>query len=139
VLHISYDHLNALVAHARSEDPNECCGILVGSDDTVMAAYRISNIAKSPYRYLMDSQEFLDADIKTEKMGWEFLAFYHSHTHSQAYPSDTDVRMAQQSGYHDVYYVLISLEDNDDPDIRVFLINERGDITEVNYEIASLR
>ena len=139
MLHISCDHLNTIVAHARLEYPNECCGILVGTDDTVMTAYRISNIAKSPYRYLMDSQEFLDADIKTENMGWEFLAFYHSHTHSRAYPSDTDVRMAQQSGYHDVYYVLISLEDNNNPDIRVFLINERGDITEVNYEISSLK
>ena len=139
MLHISCDHLNTIVAHARLEYPNECCGILVGTDDTVMTAYPISNIAKSPDRYLMDSQEFLDADIKTENMGWEFLAFYHSHTHSRAYPSDTDVRMAQQSGYHDVYYVLISLEDNNNPDIRVFLINERGDITEVNYEISSLK
>jgi len=134
VLHISYDHLNELVAHARSEYPNECCGIFAGSDDTVMFSYRISNTTESPYRYLMDSQEFLDADIDAEENGWEFLAFYHSHTHSKAYPSDTDVRMAQQSGYHDVYYVLVSLEDNDAPDIRVFLINECGDIIEVNYD-----
>jgi proteasome lid subunit RPN8/RPN11 len=83
----------------------------------------------------MDPQEFLDADLAVERKGWEFLAFYHSHTHSPAYPSDTDVRMALQSGYLDVYYVLVSLEDRDDPDVRAFRIDESGAISESELRI----
>ena len=83
----------------------------------------------------MDPQEFLKADLDTEKNGMNFLAFYHSHTHSPAYPSLTDVRMALQSGYLDVFYILISLEDHGDPQIRAFLIDETGEITEQQVEI----
>ena len=128
-------HADEMVAHASEEDPNECCGILAGRDGTAQRLYRITNSAKSPYRYLMDPQEFLDADLDSERNGMEFLAFYHSHTHSPAYPSPTDVRMAQQSGYHDVHYVLVSLEDHDNPQINAYLIKESGEVVEQPLEV----
>ena len=124
-----------MIAHSLEEDPDECCGILAGGSGTVRRLYRIRNAAKSPYRYLMDPQQFLKADLDSERNGCEFLAFYHSHTHSPAYPSQTDVRMALQSGYLDVYYVLVSLENKRAPDIRAFRIDEQGEITEHELRI----
>ena len=124
-----------MIDHSQSEDPNECCGILAGKNGTVTKLYRITNTAKSPYRYLMEPQEFLNADKDSESNGSEFLAFYHSHTHSPAYPSQTDVRMAQQSGYFEVYYILVSLEDHDAPQIRAFHIAESGDIVEEQFAV----
>ena len=93
MLKIEKEHAAEMIAHALEEDPNECCGILSGKDGLVSHVYRITNTARSPYRYLMDPQEFLNADKDSESKGREFLAFYHSHTHSPAYPSQTDVRM----------------------------------------------
>jgi proteasome lid subunit RPN8/RPN11 len=124
-----------MVAHSLEEDPDECCGILSGSSGTVQRLYRITNAAKSPYRYLMDPQEFLKADLDSEWNGCEFIAFYHSHTHSPAYPSQTDVRMALQSGWLEVYYVLVSLEDPAAPQIRAFHIDEDGEVEEEAPEI----
>ena len=128
-------HADEMIAHSLEENPNECCGILSGTNDTSKKLYQITNSANSPYRYLMDPQEFLKADLDTEQNGMDFLAFYHSHTHSPAYPSVTDVRMALQSGYLDVFYILISLEDHSDPQIRAFFINETGEISEQQIEI----
>ena len=128
-------HADEMIAHSLEENPNECCGILSGTNDTSKKLYQITNSANSPYRYLMDPQEFLKADLDTEQNGMDFLAFYHSHTHSPAYPSVTDVRMALQSGYLDVFYILISLEDHSDPQIRAFLIDEAGEISEQQIEI----
>ena len=130
MLSIGKQYADEMVEHSLEEDPNECCGILAGKSDQVLHLYRITNTANSPYRYLMDPQEFLNADLDSERRGWEFVAFYHSHTHSPAYPSMTDVRMALQSGYFDVYYVLVSLENRADPRIRAFHIDESGAITE---------
>jgi proteasome lid subunit RPN8/RPN11 len=123
-----------MVAHSMEEDPNECCGILSGTDGTVQELYRITNTTKSSYTYLMDPQEHLNADLDTERKGMEFVAFYHSHTHSPAYPSATDVRMALQSGYLEVYYVLVSLENKAEPMIRAYRIDEAGNITEDQIE-----
>ena len=125
-----------IIAHARQEDPDECCGILAGRDGAAAKLYRITNTVRSPYRYMMDPQEFLDADLDSERNGMEFVAFYHSHTHSPAYPSQTDVRMAQQSGYHDVHYILVSLEDRESPQINAYLIHESGEIVKQPLEIA---
>ena len=134
-MRIDRAHAGEIIAHALEEDPDECCGILAGRDDAAMKLYRITNSARSPYRYVMDPQEFLNADLDAERNGMEFVAFYHSHTHSPAYPSQTDVRMAQQSGYHDVHYILVSLEDHDDPRINAYLIRESGEIVEQPLEI----
>ena len=130
MLRIEKRHVDDMIAHALEEDPNECCGILSGKDGLVQRAYRITNTTKSPYRYLMDPQEFLNAELDAERDGLETLSFYHSHTHSPAYPSSTDVRMALQSGWLDVCYVLLSLEIRSDPEIRAYYIDEDGGITE---------
>ena len=136
MLRIAKSYAAEMIAHSLEEDPNECCGILAGNDETVHHLYRITNTAESPFRYLMDPQEQLNAMLDSDRNGWELLAFYHSHTHSQAYPSSTDVRMALQSGWLDVYYILVSLEDKVDPDIRAFRIDENGEVAEAEYELA---
>ena len=134
MLRIDKKFSDEMIAHSIEEDPNECCGILSGADGTVQELYRITNTAKSPYRYLMDPQEHLNADLDSERKGMEFVAFYHSHTHSPPYPSGTDVRMALQSGYLDVHYVLVSLESKVEPQVRAFRIDEAGNITEDEIE-----
>lgn len=136
LLAISKKFAEEMVAHAKGEDPNECCGILAGKDGTIHRLYRITNTTLSPYRYLMDPQEFLNADKDSELNGWEFLAFYHSHTHGPAYPSQTDVRMAVESGWLDLYYVLVSLENKERPDLRAFHIHESSQIVEDELEVA---
>ena len=135
-MEITRAQADEIIAHALEEDPDECCGILAGRDGAASRLYRITNTVKSPYRYMMDPQQFLDADLDSERNGMEFVAFYHSHTHSPAYPSQTDVRMAQQSGYHDVHYILVSLEDRDNPQISAYLIHESGEIVQQPLEIA---
>ena len=90
----------------------------------VTKLYRITNTAHSPFRYVMDPQEQLGAMLECDRNGWDIMAFYHSHTHSPAHPSQTDVRMALQSGYLDEHYVLVSLENADAPAIRAFKIDE---------------
>ncbi len=135
MLHIPRPFEVEMIAHAQEEDPNECCGILSGSDDKVSKLYRITNVKRSPVRYLMDPQEQLNAMLDSERNNREVLAFYHSHTHGPAYPSITDVRMAQQSGWLDVYYVLVSLEDKSDPHVRAFHIKVSGEIAEEELRI----
>lgn len=127
-----------MIAHSRQEDPNECCGILAGRNGIVAKLYRIANVTPSPYRYVMEPQEMLNAMRDADSNEWDITAFYHSHTHSPAYPSPTDVRMAQQSGWlgDDVYYILVSLEDKAYPGIRAFRIMESGEIVEQDFAIA---
>ena len=137
LLRISQAHVYEMITHAQADDPNECCGILGGADDSVTRLYRITNTAHSPYRYLMAPQEQLNAMLDCDRNGWDVLAFYHSHTHSAAYPSPTDVRMAQESGWigEHVIYVLVSLEDKANPLVRMFNIAEDGTITETEFEV----
>ena len=135
MLRIQKQHASEMIAHALEDDPNECCGILAGKDQVALRLYRITNTAGSPYRYLMDPQEQLNAMLDSERNGLEILAFYHSHTHGPAYPSGTDVRMAQESGWLDVYYVLVSLEDRANPQIRAYHIGDDGEITEEEFYV----
>ena len=137
MLKIEKHHAEEMITHSKQENPNECCGILSGKEQKAIKLNRITNIAKSPFRYVMDPKEFLDADLESEKAGLKFVAFYHSHTHSPAYPSETDVRMALQSGYLNVNYILISLENVDEPVLRAFKINESGSVEEEELKIGA--
>ncbi len=106
-----------------------------GGNEIAKSIIPITNTVKSPYRYQMDPQEFLDADKKAGRLDLSIVAFYHSHTHTPAYPSETDVRLAVESGWIDPYFVLISLENNLSPDLKMYRISLDGSITEQKYSL----
>lgn len=106
-----------LVAHAREDMPNECCGLIAGRDGTATRVMRAVNTEASPFMYVMDPREQMRLMEEVEDAGEDLLAIYHSHTRSAAYPSRTDVDLAF---FPDPLYVIVSLVDRDSPEIRAF-------------------
>ncbi|MBW3657580.1 MAG: M67 family metallopeptidase [Actinobacteria bacterium] len=107
-----------LVDHSWSDFPYEVCGLLGVEPDGTLHHFPITNAERSMTYYVMDAKELLKAMREIEDAGWG-LAIYHSHTHTQAYPSDTDIRLA---AYPDATYLIVTLQDRDRPDIRAFSI-----------------
>ena len=128
---LSTAQANEIVAHAREDAPNECCGILVGRDSRVEKLYRARNVEASPVKYLIDPQDMFRAYKEAEEKEWEIVAFYHSHTTSEAYPSPTDVRLAT---WPDSLYLLVTLQNPENPVIRAFHIVD-GQVTEEELTI----
>jgi proteasome lid subunit RPN8/RPN11 len=146
-LKIPQQILDAMVAHARELDPHECCGLLAGKEGLVVRHYRITNTVardaqavevfdaadvkrlgllsegtRAEVAYFMDPKEMLAAFKDMRQHELELTVIYHSHTHSPAYPSLTDVGLAY---YPDATYLIISLEDKARPDLRAYRINDR--------------
>ena len=111
-------YVDEMIAHAVEDAPNECCGIIAGKDGVAVKFFRAKNSEASPYRYSVDSKDLLKIFRECEENDWSFLAIYHSHTASEAYPSPTDVRLAY---WPEAYYILVSLADKD-PVVRAFRI-----------------
>ncbi len=118
--------IDEMIAHARGDAPNECCGIIAGQDGRAVKLFRANNAEASPYRYNVDPQDLFRIHRECEQNGWEFLVIYHSHTASEAQPSGTDVRLAF---WPETFYVLVSLMQPDQPVVRAFRIVE-GQVTE---------
>jgi proteasome lid subunit RPN8/RPN11 len=107
--------LQAMIDHARAEDPNEMCGVIVGDRPAAAAGKPLRweparNRAASPLRYEIHPDDLLRLTIETEDAGGEFWAIVHSHTHSPPYPSATDLGLAF---YPDALYLLISLAEDE--------------------------
>jgi proteasome lid subunit RPN8/RPN11 len=119
---ISQGLLDEMVAHARDDLPNECCGLVGGVDGEATEVIRVANAAASPLRYEMDPKAQYDAYKAIEDRGHELLAIYHSHTKSAAYPSQTDVNQAV--AWPDQVYVIVSLEDREAPDVKGYLLKD---------------
>jgi len=120
-----------LVAHAREEAPNECCGMIGRSDGKGATVYRSINAEASPLRYSLDAGDQFRIMEEMERRGEELIGIYHSHTASAAYPSQTDVNLAT---YPDAVYVIVSLEEPESPDLRGFWIRD-GRIDDAKLEI----
>ena len=131
MLKLEKRYVDEMVAHALEDDPNECCGILAGHRGEVAKLYRMTNVAQSPYRYELDGKEMLPILREIDDNGWELLAIYHSHTHSPAYPSPTDVRLAT---WPEALYILVSLVNHDNPAVLAFRIVD-GEITEEELRV----
>lgn len=114
--------IDEMVAHARDDLPNECCGMIGGTEGEAIEVIRVENAAASPLRYEMDPRAQYDAYRSIEDRGHELLGIYHSHTKSAAYPSQTDVNQAV--AWPDQVYVIVSLEDPDAPDVRGYLLRD---------------
>ncbi len=146
-LNIPQSILEDLVSHAQQCAPYECCGLLAGQDGQVTKHFRISNTVakndqaikvfaeaevkhlkdlseqtKAEVAYFMDPQEMLQAFKEMRATDLTLLVIYHSHTHSPAYPSETDVGLAY---YPDVAYLIVSLENFQVPTIQAFMIQEK--------------
>jgi [CysO sulfur-carrier protein]-S-L-cysteine hydrolase len=116
-----------LLAHAREEAPNECCGLIGGSDRVARTVYRAHNAEASPLRYNLDPQDQLRIYDEIEERGEELTAIYHSHTASPAYPSQTDINLAlmdrRENGevvgkeqlFPGVVYLIASLAEGEEP------------------------
>ena len=117
--------VEAIVEHARAEDPNEACGLVIGDRSAgeggrALRFVATRNKAASPYRYEIHPDDLLRLTIETDDAGEVFWAIVHSHVRSPAYPSPTDVGLAF---YPDALYVLVSLAE-DEPAIGAFRIVE---------------
>ena len=136
MLELPRRYAEEMIAHARDEAPNECCGILAGEGGRVLRLYRAINAEHSPYRFDIDSRDLYRIHAEVEALGWEFVAIYHSHPQSEAYPSPTDVAMARLPGpgeavdlWPGAVYLIVSLTDPAVPQIRAFRF-ERGIVVE---------
>lgn len=121
-MRISQDLIDEMVAHAREDLPNECCGMVGGRDGEASEVVRVANAAASPLRYEMDPQEQYDALKAIEDGGGELLAIYHSHTKSAAYPSQTDVNQAV--AWPDQVYLIVSLANPESPEVKAYLLKD---------------
>lgn len=120
-------HWDELIAHARQEAPNECCGYARGRDGTIDAVYRAVNERRSPYGFELGF-EALKATNELDDEGWE-VATYHSHPRSAAEPSQTDINLAT---YPDWTYLIVSLLG--EPHVRAWRIAD-GKVDEQPVEI----
>lgn len=125
-LHLPRRVFDELVAHAWSDFPYEVCGLLGLHADGDVEVIPVANAERSMRYYVMDSRELLRAMRRIEDDGLG-LVIYHSHTHTQAYPSATDVRHA---AYPEALYAIVTLQDRDAPAVRAFTILD-GAVAEV--------
>ena len=123
--------LDRIVAHARREFPNECCGLIAAADGVPTKVFPMTNADASPVTYRLDGKEQLQVFDQMEADGLELWAIYHSHTHSEAYPSETDVKLAF---YPDARYLVLSLADRSAPALRSFSIVD-GEVAEEELTI----
>src|ERR671938_2123526 len=108
--------LDEVVAHARADAPNECCGVIAARGGDAVAVHRARNAAASPLRYEMDGMEQYRIQTAIEDAGLELGAIYHSHTRSAPVPSQTDINLAF---YPDALYIIVGLS-GDEADVRAY-------------------
>jgi len=99
-----------IVGHCLGGLPDEACGLLGGDAPTALVStcYPTRNLAASAKLYTVDPAQHLRADRDAESRGEQIIGVFHSHTHTDAYPSPTDVAQAPDPAWH---YVLVSLRD----------------------------
>ena len=127
-----------IVEQALREFPNECCGLVAAEDDVAVKVFPMTNTDASPATYRLDGTEQLKVFNQLEERGWDLWAIYHSHTHSEAVPSKTDVARAHYPDgsptYPGVRYLVVSLEKRADPVLRSFFFVD-GVVTEEELAI----
>jgi proteasome lid subunit RPN8/RPN11 len=135
VLRLPRDLYVEMVAHCLAGLPDEACGLLVGSygGDEPTHLFATTNAAASAVVYEIDPKEMLRVDRAARALGADIMGVFHSHTHTDAYPSPTDVAQAADPGWH---YVLVSLRDTH-PVVRSYTIRD-GQIGEERVEVPGL-
>jgi proteasome lid subunit RPN8/RPN11 len=137
-LKISRALVAEIVAHARQDHPDEACGVIAGpiGSDSPQRFIPMINAARSPNFYEFDSTDLLKLYREMDANEEDPIVIYHSHTHTEAFPSRTDIMYASEPGAH---YVLVSTRETGNQDgpfeFRSFRIVD-GEVTEEQVEIS---
>jgi [CysO sulfur-carrier protein]-S-L-cysteine hydrolase len=129
--------LDDVIAHAREEYDAECCGMLAyapigpGGAQEAVRVHRATNIFASRKRFEIDGKELLRTLNEFEENGWDLGAIYHSHTHTDPYPSQTDINFA--ANWPGLEWVIVGLA-GEQPDVRSYLI-EGAEVREVPLQV----
>ena len=122
--------LDQIIAQARAEAPDECCGMIASIDGEAVAVHPAVNAAHSPLRYEIDGKDQIRIFDAIDEAGHDLGAIYHSHTRSEAVPSQTDINLAF---YPDAIYVIVGVAGAED-DVRAWTIKD-GEVDQVELEV----
>ena len=131
VLELPQAMLDQVLAHARRDHPDECCGVIAGKDGVPTRLFELANAERSPTGFVFDSAEWLKVYREVDDADEEFLVVYHSHTMTEAYPSRTDIRWSRETEF--VHWLLVSTRAEQD-EVRSFTIDD-GVVTEEEVRI----
>jgi proteasome lid subunit RPN8/RPN11 len=115
-IRIRQEVVDAVIAHARREAPNECCGLLLGGRDAIDESYAARNVCGSATRFLIHPEDHFDAIRRARASGRAVRGAYHSHPRGPSRPSDTDVAHVNDPR---LLHMIVSLQD-DEPRVRLF-------------------
>ncbi|MCC6177341.1 MAG: M67 family metallopeptidase [Chloroflexi bacterium] len=120
-----------MIAHALEDRPYEVCGLLAGQGREIQRSFRATNRERSPVRYEIEPADLLRIFREIDDADLDHLGIYHSHTHTRAYPSATDIRLAT---YPDALYFIVSLMDERNPYVKAFHIRD-GEVSEIPIQV----
>lgn len=134
MLTLSNDVWLQMVGHAFDGLPDEACGLFAGDAQSglVRVFYPCRNAAESSRVYTVDAKDYMAAERDADDRGLELMGVMHSHTHTEAYPSPTDVDQAPDPAWH---YIIVSLK-REAPVLRSYRIVER-EISEEQVALAA--
>jgi proteasome lid subunit RPN8/RPN11 len=137
VLKIAREHVDAMIAHAREDHPDEACGVIVGAEGSDMPTrlVRMINADRSPTFFRFEPEEQFALYKQLSTLGEEIVVVYHSHTATEAYPSRTDISLASEPQAH---YVIVSTAESGASDgpvsVRSFRIADDA-VTEEEIDV----
>ena len=120
-MRISRELYDEIVAHARAEAPNECCGIVSSDGGDAVRVYAAKNAEASPLRFRLDEREQFEINKDIDDTGLDLGAIYHSHTRTAPEPSQTDINYARW--WPGVLWIIVGLADGE-PEVRTWEIDD---------------
>lgn len=126
MLELPREMVDQIMAHARRDHPDECCGVIAGKDGVATRLIAMDNADRSPTGFSFDSAEWLRVYREIDDADEDQLVVYHSHTATEAYPSRTDVLWSANTEFQ--HWLLVSTR-GDENEIRSFAITD-GDVVE---------
>jgi proteasome lid subunit RPN8/RPN11 len=124
--------VDAMVAHARRDHPDECCGVVAGRDGVATRMFEMENAERSPTGFTFDSAEWLKVYRELDDADEDLLVVYHSHTATEAYPSRTDIRWSVNTP--GASWLLVSTREASYDEVRSYRIVD-GEVSEEEIKV----
>jgi proteasome lid subunit RPN8/RPN11 len=132
-IRIRAEILEQMIRHARREPEMECCGLLAGREGVITEIFPTRNALASATAYEIPPKELFQLFRRLREEGLQHLGHYHSHLHSENFPSASDIAQAY---YPDQAYFIVSLQADAQRPIRAFFIRD-GNVQELKIEIVA--